>query len=113
MKEYKVTKDKILAMASECSEAKTVLKKGFPEAFKEEWEDITRIVKPEIIYAANDKPYLRFVDPQRESTGSGLANSAAIGYTPSITIPLFIYQPENYKVEKHGEESFRIYRKKR
>ena len=40
MDKFKVTKEKILAMASECSEAKAVLERGFPEAFKEEWEEI-------------------------------------------------------------------------
>ena len=40
-KEFKITKEKILAMASECSEAKAVLKKGFPEAFIEDWVDVT------------------------------------------------------------------------
>lgn len=44
-KEFKITKEKILAMASECSEAKAVLKKGFPEAFEDEWTDITRQVR--------------------------------------------------------------------
>lgn len=33
-KEFKITKEKILAIAEECEEAKAVLKKGFPEAFE-------------------------------------------------------------------------------
>ncbi len=40
-KEFKITKEKILAMASGCSEAKAALKKGFPEAFEDEWREIT------------------------------------------------------------------------
>jgi len=43
MKEYKITKERLKAMAEECPEAEGILKKGFPEAFKEEeeWVDIT------------------------------------------------------------------------
>jgi len=40
-KEFKITKEKVLAMAEECEEAKAVLKKGFPEVFEEEWIDVT------------------------------------------------------------------------
>ena len=36
MKEYKITKERLKAMAEECPQAKGILKKGFPEAFKEE-----------------------------------------------------------------------------
>ena len=41
-KEFKVTKEKILAMAEGCPEAKTTLKKGFPEAFKDGWKKVTK-----------------------------------------------------------------------
>jgi len=43
MKEYKITKERLKAMAEECPEAEGILKKGFPEAFKvpAKWEDIT------------------------------------------------------------------------
>ena len=112
MKELKITKEKVLRASETCPDAKMVLRELFPDAFENEWEDITEKVKPEIICAAGNKPYLRFIDPKQESTGSGLANSAAIGYTPSISLSFFIYQPERYKLEKDGEESFRIYRRK-
>ena len=36
MKEYKITKERLKAMAEECPEAEGILKKGFPEAFKDE-----------------------------------------------------------------------------
>ena len=36
MKEYKITKERLEAMAEECPEVKEVLRKGFPEAFKEQ-----------------------------------------------------------------------------
>ena len=34
---YKITDETIKAMIDECPEAKKVLRKGFPEAFKEKW----------------------------------------------------------------------------
>ena len=48
-KELKITKEKILAMAKECPEARSVLKRGFPEAFKvptpkKKWKNITKKV---------------------------------------------------------------------
>ena len=46
MKEYKITKERLKAMAEECPEAEGILKKGFPEAFKvEEWVDITKEIE--------------------------------------------------------------------
>ena len=106
-----ITKDKVLRASKKCPQAKEVLKELFSEAFEDEWKDITGMVEPEIIYAAGNKPYLRFIEPRCESTGSGFANSAATNYTPSISIPLFIYHPEKYKIEKDGEDSFRIFKR--
>lgn len=40
-REFKITKKRILAMAEECPEAKAVLKRGFSEAFEDEWKDVT------------------------------------------------------------------------
>ena len=34
---YKITDETIKAMIGECPEAEKVLRKGFPEAFKEKW----------------------------------------------------------------------------
>ena len=45
MKEYKITKERLKAMAEECPEAEGILKKGFPEAFKGEERDITEEIK--------------------------------------------------------------------
>jgi len=36
--ELKITKERVLAAASKCGEAKTVLKELFPEAFEPKWE---------------------------------------------------------------------------
>lgn len=44
MLEIKITKEKVLAAAEACPEAKEVLKKIVPEAFEDEWEDITHKV---------------------------------------------------------------------
>ena len=41
MSEYELTKEKILAMSKECPELETAFKKAYPDAFKEEWRDIT------------------------------------------------------------------------
>ena len=46
-KELKITKEKVLAMAEECPEAKAVLEKGFPEAFEDE-SKVSASVKEEI-----------------------------------------------------------------
>ena len=51
MKEYKITKERLEAMAKKCPEAKEVLKEGFPEAFMEEkWEDITGSLRIKVSY---------------------------------------------------------------
>ena len=42
MSEYTITKEAILKMAEACPTAKSVLKAGFPDAFKEERQDITQ-----------------------------------------------------------------------
>ena len=106
------SKEQILKASKDCPDAKEVLKKLFPEAFKEEWEDITGMVTPEIVFASGNRPYLRFVDPETDSSGSGFANSAATGYASSIAVPLFIYHPDNYKIEKRGDDSFRILKRR-
>ena len=38
---FKITKEAVLRAAGKCGTAKEVLKEMFPEAFKEEWEDVT------------------------------------------------------------------------
>ena len=46
MEELKITKERVLAAAWDCPTAKEVLKKLFPEVFKEsppEWEDVTAL----------------------------------------------------------------------
>jgi len=36
-----ITKEKVLAMAKKCPEAKEILREGFPEAFESMWVDVT------------------------------------------------------------------------
>ena len=43
--EFTITKERVLKMAEECPEVKSVLKRGFPEAFEPEWKDITEDIK--------------------------------------------------------------------
>jgi len=45
MKEYKITKERLKAMAKKCPQAEGILKKGFPEAFEEGWVDISSEIK--------------------------------------------------------------------
>jgi ribosomal protein L21E len=45
MDEYKVTGEVIRKMAEKCLTARNVLKEGFPDAFKDEWMDITGVCR--------------------------------------------------------------------
>ncbi len=47
------TKKQVLEVAESCPEAKVALKKLFPEAFKEEWRDITEAC---VIERSSDHP---------------------------------------------------------
>ena len=70
MKEYKITKERLKAMAEECPQAEGVLKKGFPEAFEEEWGDVT----PNIIvkFSPNaDAWYMELLDGNAWITNAG------------------------------------------
>ena len=52
-KEFKITKERVLAMADECPQAEGILKKGFPEAFKEN-EVITEDFKEAVVDILKD-----------------------------------------------------------
>ena len=45
MKEYKITKERLKAMAEECPEAEGILKKEFPEAFEGGWKNVSEEIK--------------------------------------------------------------------
>lgn len=42
---YNITKEQVLAMAKECPTAEKILRAGFPDAFEDEWEDVTHLAK--------------------------------------------------------------------
>lgn len=110
MEEFKITKERLKAMAEECPQAEEILKKGFPEAFKGEWEDITLQVK--------------FIPDSRQGNGYywiGMYEMGALdhfGYVDvSRGLGLCDGEKENYKIEtgeaETGNTYFRILKRKK
>ena len=54
------SKEQILEASKDCPDAKEVLKKLFPEAFKEEWDDVTKELEIRIAHFGEGVYYLRF-----------------------------------------------------
>lgn len=101
MREYKLTKEKILAMADECEDVKRVLKRAFPDVFEDKWEDITEECE---------------FEPRSVVDGNYLLiyhNGDNIGYINLKKTRIYDVDSPNYKLE-HSDDGgyFVIYQKK-
>lgn len=111
MKEFKITKEKILAMTEECEEAKAVLKKGFPEAFTVpakivKWEDITNELKLEMDDFGGERHFIRLSHDDEVIAYTG---SNSIG-TSELKLSEF-GQAGDYKLEVDSSGDFTIFKK--
>jgi hypothetical protein len=88
--ELKITKERVLSAAGKCGTAKEVLKELFPEAFGDEWEDVTNRM---------------FID---QGAWLSLRGSGCIGESPfSIIVNYDSNYANRYKIERG-----KIWRKK-
>jgi hypothetical protein len=58
--ELKITKERVLAAASKCTDAREVLKELFPEAFEDKWFDLPLILSQNENYQFNPNCWYRF-----------------------------------------------------
>ena len=83
-------------MASECPEAKAVLKKGFPEAFFKEvhWIDITKNLEFRS-YRAGNYYWIAIHEA---------GDPVHLGWLDASGAKICTHEKDDYKVERQGEE---------
>ena len=59
MKELKITRERVLEASERCEQAREVLEAMFPEAFEEEWVDITKEIEWKTSCAGSKLYYLQ------------------------------------------------------
>lgn len=102
-----ITKNKILAMAKKCPEAKEVLEEGFPEAFEGEEKDITKELRVELDSNFDGNAFVRlyYGDTVIAYTGSNAMGTTELklGANPGIK--------ESYELVVNDSGDFRIFKK--